>query len=406
MTKQEYMTKLQEKLERFGQELQEEILEDYRQHFAEGENEGKSDEEIIEELGNIEDMIRELSEDDLPEGFAQGTLDPAARQDKSGQELSGNSDGGERTAKDAQQKRSFAYSGYYKGIVLEGKSANVSVGRSVDDKIHVDYEVKGVSNQLNYEYYQYEEDGTFYAGVRRRKGVREEGDSEEKMVKVTLFGRTIISYGNIGNFNSDGQYITLTVKVPKGVPKLVTKVGSGNIRVSDLELESFDGNSGSGNVELNELVADRMKAHTGSGNITADHAEFISGSFETGSGNVKAERIKGRDLRCGTGSGNIKIDSAAAVYHLSTGSGNIKARAVGEPEGLDMTTGSGSVRLELEGTKGMETTVRSGSGSIHIDWNGEESQKVKNGTYAYGNSACKIRANTGSGSIRISGREA
>ena len=34
MTKQEYMASLQEKLERFGRELQEEILEDYRQHFT------------------------------------------------------------------------------------------------------------------------------------------------------------------------------------------------------------------------------------------------------------------------------------------------------------------------------------------------------------------------------------
>lgn len=406
MTKQEYMKKLQEKLERFGQELQEEILEDYRQHFAEGENQGKSQEEIIEELGNIEDMIRELSEDDLPEGFSQGTLEPGGRQENGGGELSGNYEEGERIVKDAEQKRSFAYSGYYKGIVLEGKSANLIVGRSEDDKIHVDYEVKGVSNQLNYEYYQYEEDGTFYAGVRRRKGVKEEGDSDEKMVKVTLFGRTIISYGNIGNFNSSGQSITLTVKVPKGVPKLVMKAGSGNMHASDLELESFDGTSGSGNVVLDELVTDRMKAHTGSGNIAADHVEFISGTLETGSGNVKAERIKGRDFRCGTGSGNIKIDAAAAAYHLTTGSGNIKARAVGAAESMEMSAGSGSIKLELEGPKGMETTVRSGSGSIHIDWNGEESRNMKNGTYAYGNSACKIRANTGSGSIRIAGREA
>lgn len=40
MTKQEYLQKLQEKLERFSQELQEEILEDYRQHFAEGRTKG------------------------------------------------------------------------------------------------------------------------------------------------------------------------------------------------------------------------------------------------------------------------------------------------------------------------------------------------------------------------------
>ena len=113
--------------------------------------------------------------------------------------------------------------------------------------------------------------------------------------------------------------------------------------------------------------------------------------------------IKGRDLKCGTGSGNIKVDSAAADYHLSTGSGSIRARAVGATERAELSAGSGSIRLELEGAKGMEAAVQSGSGSIHIEWEGQESQKVRNGTYAYGNSACKIRANTGSGSIKISG---
>ena len=402
MTKLEYMRKLQEKLEKFGKELQEEILEDYRQHFAEGENEGKSEEEIIDELGNIEEMIRELSGDDLPEGFAQ--LDPGGRAETAGQEpaeTQEEEDG--QTVKDTDLKKSFSYSAYYKGVVLEGKVANVIVTRSDDDRIHVDYEAKGVINQLNYEFYQHEEDGIFYAGVKRRKGARDEGDSGEKLVKVTLFGRTIISYGNINSFNNEGQNITLTARIPKGIPKLTVKVGSGNISVSGVELESFEGTSGSGNVALDEMTADRLKAHSGSGNIRVSHTEFISGCFDTGSGNVKAEMIKGRDLKCGTGSGNIKVDSAVAEYQLSTGSGSIKARAVGATERVDMSTGSGSIKLELEGANGMEAAVRSGSGSIHIDWAGQESQKVRNGTYAYGNSACKVRATTGSGSIRISG---
>ena len=401
MTKLEYMKKLQEKLEKFGKELQEEILEDYRQHFAEGENEGKSEEEIIDELGNIEEMIRELSEEDLPEGFAQ--LDPGGRAENAGQVTETGEEEEEQDVKDTDLKKSFSYSAYYKGIVLEGKAANVFVSRSEDNRIHVDYEVKGVSNQLNYEYYQHEEDGVFYAGVKRRKGARDEGDSEEKMVKVTLFGHTIISYGNISNFSGGGQNITLTVRIPKGVPKLTVKVGSGNVSVSGVELEAFEGSSGSGNVALDEVVADRMKAHSGSGNIKVSHTEFISGSLDTGSGNVKAEMIKGRDLRCGTGSGNVKVDAAVAEYHLSTGSGSIKLRAVGASELADMSTGSGSIRLELEGAKGMEAAVRSGSGSIYIDWDGQESQKVKNGTYAYGNSACKVKASSGSGSIKISG---
>lgn len=406
MTKLEYMTKLQEKLEKFGKELQEEILEDYRQHFAEGENEGKSEEEIIDELGNIEEMIRELSEEDLPEGFAQRPLEPGSRAEGAGQDKAEQGEEEGVNVKDADLKKSFSYSAYYKGVVLEGKAASVIVSRSEDDRIHVDYEAKGVSNQLNYEYYQYEEDGIFYAGVKRRKGIREDGDSEEKLVKVTLFGRTIISYGNIGNFSDSGQNITLTVRIPKGIPKLTAKGGSGNVSVTGVELEAFEGNSGSGNVTLEEVVADRLKAHSGSGNIRASHTEFTSGSFETGSGNIKAEMVKGRDLKCGTGSGNIKVDAAAAEYRLSAGSGNIKVHAVGAAEQVDVSAGSGCIRLDLDGAKGMEAMVRSGSGSIHLNWGGENDQKVKSGTYAYGNSACKVRANSGSGSIRISGRPA
>lgn len=116
--------------------------------------------------------------------------------------------------------------------------------------------------------------------------------------------------------------------------------------------------------------------------------------------------VKGRDLKCGTGSGNIKVDAAAAEYRLSAGSGNIKVHAVGAAEQVDVSAGSGCIRLDLDGAKGMEAMVRSGSGSIHLNWGGENDQKVKSGTYAYGNSACKVRANSGSGSIRISGSPA
>ncbi len=401
MNKQEYMKKLQERLESFGKELQEEIMEDYRQHFAEGENEGKSEEEIIEELGNIEEMIRELSEDELPEGFAQRALEPAAVE---GQEVTGTQEDTEKF-EETEMKRAFSYSGYYKAVVLEGKVADVYVTESENDQIHVDYEAKGVNSQQNYEYYQYEEDGTFYAGVKRKKSIREEGDSDEKMVKVTLFGRTIISYGTIGNVWNSGQSITLTVRIPKGMPKLTAKVGSGNVSVSGVELEALEATSGSGNVGLNDIVADRLKAHTGSGNIAAAHTEFISGALEAGSGNVKAEGVKGRELRCGTGSGNIKGEASVGEYHLASGSGNIKMKAGGNAERINMSTGSGSIKLELEGIQGMDTTVRTGSGGVRIAWNEEEGQKVKNGNYTYGNGACKIKANTGSGSVKIFGRE-
>ncbi len=402
MTKQDYMAKLQEKLERFGRELQEEILEDYRQHFAEGANEGKSEEEIIEELGNIEEMIRELAEEDLPGEFAQRAMESGAVAERDVEEPVQQKSEEDKNARDTGAEGNFNYSGNYKSVVLDGKVANIHVERSEDDRIHVNYEAKGLSSQLNYEFYQYEDDGIFYAGVKRRKNLREEDDGEEKMVKVTLFGHTIISYGTVGSFGG-GQYITLTVKIPREIPKVTAKTNSGNVEISGLELEFLEGYSGSGNVEIRELVADRVKGHTGSGNLAAEHVEFISAGMEAGSGNIKLERIKGKELRCNAGSGNIKADAAVADYHLNTGSGNIKLKAVGTAETVNLSAGSGSVKLELEGIEGMEATVRTGSGSAHIAWGQEEAVKVKNGTYSYGNGACKVKANTGSGSIRISG---
>lgn len=423
MTKAEYMGKLQEKLERFGREMQEEILEDYRQHFSEGENEGKSEEEIIEELGNIEDMISELSGEDLPEDFGKKILEATWR--ATGRGVQEVADFGQRTWEatksairrewpeagagevieadaDGVARRSFSYTGDYRNVVLEGKSADIYLLPSDDGQIHVDYEAKGISSQMNYEYYQHEEEGTFYAGVRRRRNAGDTGSDADKMVKVTLFGRTIISYGTVGNFGDNGQHITLTVKLPKVTRKLTAKTSSGNVRVQGVELEAAECTSGSGNVGMEQAMAERVKMSTGSGNVSVRDTELLSGSFGTGSGNVRVERVKGRELRCGTGSGNIRSDAVMSEYDLSTGSGNIKVSAAGSPEKVCLSTGSGSVRLELGEVTGLEAKVKSGSGNIHIAWGEEEEQKMKNGTYTYGDGACKVEAGTGSGSIRIS----
>ena len=61
MTKSEYMDALREKLQHYNRALETEILEDYEQHFAEGLAEGRTEEDIIAELGNIEDMLQEFS---------------------------------------------------------------------------------------------------------------------------------------------------------------------------------------------------------------------------------------------------------------------------------------------------------------------------------------------------------
>ena len=67
MTKSEYMKMLEIQLGKFSESVRQEILEDYENHFAEAMSQGKTEEEIIEELGDIQDMIDEIPDEDLSE---------------------------------------------------------------------------------------------------------------------------------------------------------------------------------------------------------------------------------------------------------------------------------------------------------------------------------------------------
>ena len=74
-----------------------------------------------------------------------------------------------------------------------------------------------------YEYYQYDKDGVFYAGVKHRNNT---GGGDKERFKVTLFGQTIVSYGKVCEFG-DAE-IVLIVKAPAGMPRIEAKTTSGD----------------------------------------------------------------------------------------------------------------------------------------------------------------------------------
>ncbi|MCR5829949.1 MAG: DUF1700 domain-containing protein [Lachnospiraceae bacterium] len=62
MTRIEYMTELKAGLCGFDKDVREEIINDYTEHFDEGLALGKSEEEICNELGSVEELVKELKE--------------------------------------------------------------------------------------------------------------------------------------------------------------------------------------------------------------------------------------------------------------------------------------------------------------------------------------------------------
>ncbi len=61
MTKKEYMDLLSRALENMEPEVARDIMEDYEAHFERAKESGRSDEEVIEELGSIEEFKEELA---------------------------------------------------------------------------------------------------------------------------------------------------------------------------------------------------------------------------------------------------------------------------------------------------------------------------------------------------------
>src|SRR5699024_12823016 len=59
MTKQQFLTALEKALHKLPKEEKEEMIQDFEEHFAIGEAEGKSEQEIIAALGSPQQIAKE-----------------------------------------------------------------------------------------------------------------------------------------------------------------------------------------------------------------------------------------------------------------------------------------------------------------------------------------------------------
>ncbi|MDE7353471.1 MAG: DUF4097 family beta strand repeat-containing protein [Acetatifactor sp.] len=367
MTKNDYLDSLKEKLEKFGKELQEEILEDYRQHFAEGEKQGRTEEEIIEELGNVEEMIRELSEMD---------------QDREP----------DREYKKIERERNCTYIGEYKGIELSGEEADILLEPSEENRIQVEYKNdKGAETQLQYDFYQYDKDGIFFAGVRRIHS----GENQ----RIKILGKIMVTYQS-HFFGNNGGSIQLRVRVPKGMLRVSAAATSGDISACDLEVGELQCKTGSGDIDISAIRLKKLQIGSGSGDIDASGIRAESGSIHAASGDIDLNDCEIGELACSTASGDISMKARTKDCRCSTGSGDIDLKVTG-PERINCSAGSGDLKLQIQDVDGVEAKISQGSGDAAIYRKGEGGRRIKGGTYTYGNGACKVKVSIGSGDMEL-----
>lgn len=431
MTKSEYMDALREKLQHYNRALEMEILEDYEQHFAEGLAEGRREEDIIAELGNIDDMLKEFSEEDLKQ---------------------------ELETVESQANQSNSYEQLYRAVVIEGLLADVEVTASADDQIKIDYDNSGSKAQkMRYQFYQYEQDGVFYAGVKERRGTDQYGAFSAESGRDSFWD----VFSRFTQFATcSGEDIHLNIQIPAGIPaikiettsgelriqgietqQLETRCFSGDLRIEDVACKKFSGKTQSGDVEVSGMVMKReedteieiqttsgdleareisaasVRLQTASGDVSVERLragrlkiQTASGEQElediicdradlrTGSGDIDAGNVQGREVSAMAGSGEVELEADMESYDVKTGSGDIDLEPGARAKEIHMIAGSGEICLDLGRVAGASIVSRTGSGDMNI-----RGYEVSGRTYntSYGSGACRVSLATGSGDITV-----
>ncbi|MGH3844978.1 MAG: DUF4097 family beta strand repeat-containing protein [Pseudonocardiaceae bacterium] len=155
---------------------------------------------------------------------------------------------------------------------------------------------------------------------------------------------------------------------------LDTTTGSGQVRAQRCT-GAAEVRTGSGDVRLGTVLG-RLRVRTGSGQVEVTNVEGVAGagSVQTGSGDVRLGAVK-QDVNARTGSGDLTVvDAWAGGLELTTGSGQLR---VGIHPGvlaeLDVSSGSGRARSDLpvsgpptEGGAALRVRARTGSGDALV----------------------------------------
>ncbi len=363
MTKQEYMDQLKEKLKIFDDELAKEIVDDYESHFHDGNANGRSEEEICEELGTIDEVVEELKQLYQPKqkqesgnknkssfSFNVGDIindtlnkagnfaDTIIKEIKSGDALNkagnfadsiakGIKDGINKTVyathpkdDEVEVERMKENTETCKRAVIDAGCADVTVDYSENQEFHIEYFNHGnMKEQMLYHFYGEQKGDTFHGRI-----VKEEGKS-----------------GFFQKMSSPD--IEINIKVPKGFEFIEIQTSSGEVRAEhlnigemrvvtasgdiiqeEIEITRCQLESASGEVKIKGMKAKILQFNTKSGDIILENCVSENGDFRSLSGEVQGKEIHILNFEASTASGDNRFEKVIAdTVHLSSKSGDV-----------------------------------------------------------------------------------
>lgn len=366
MKKQEYLNQMKREFLRYPKEFREEMLEAYASHFEEGNAAGKTDEEIISELGTVKEVISNIRE-----MYDSSKEEHVSSFDEFIQSIKGNLQSLTKFVKVDTQNTSC------------GKSFRVSIGEREDRIIESSassLEILADTSVLNGSV-----EVTFGSSLSYESDLPVEIENMEDVLRLHM---------NQRNTN-------LCVWIPENIDSLSIKVMGADISIDSVELAEIVVKALAGDIEIENVIYDHAVIETNAGDISIYNC---TGDMEASSkaGDIEVIDCDGQNIRVETFAGDIDVQSSFPVMNASTKAGDIHIQHTDEIENIVIDSNSGDIDCSFESDNYVAAIRSTGFGDIDVDVEDVVIKRITERECMVGNGDGKISICSGNGDIYFS----
>ena len=335
MKKDEFFAQLRTAFAGMDEKLIMDILSDYENHFKEGMENGKSEEEICEELGNVEE-IRQAFLDENPAAMTINV--------NSNSFTVGYSD---------------IYNRFYPGIQrfnAQLTDADIEIKKSSTNDVELSV-TGGLADDME----------ALKETLRVSASVGTLSIQQEKKAGISVSYAASRLFGlKVGKYSAG---IAIHIAVPEQFEKIKVKSISGDIVANDISSGSFLVEAVSGDISVDQLNTTQCELNSKSGDIKTNNSSAKTLLIHTGSGDVGVEDCQADELFASSISGDVNVIACKAdKMDVVSISGDIKAEFDKSAQCRAKST-SGDCKVTIGNQ--VDAVVSSTSGDVKVRYIGE-----------------------------------
>lgn len=342
MNEQQFLDLLDNRLQKLQQQERADIRRDFEEYFENGRAEGKTTEEIITALGNIEELAEELLAS-YDEAYFAETVSIVKNDDVVP----------------------------YSKVKVDVDGVNLSIVST--DATYAMIETKDADNLT--EATMVIENDTLVVKAKRQERIRR------------LWFITII--GSVGKAD-------VVIHLPKKQYEQITiDNDNGSIKVSDTLAKKFNLKSDNGRISTDGIQGEKLDAYSDNGRIVLTNSNVLLVNAESSNGRVVAENCKANQLKLESDNGKIQIKHVDGMVDARSSNGRIEAQMNTVNHPLNLVTENGGILLSsVSKLDNVEIESKTSWGSVTI-------YNEKTSSYAHGTKANHIKLKTSNGNIAV-----